>query len=273
MIRFYFIRTIFSKIVIGVLCFLFFINRGWAQIPNPNSGKWAFGLGITLNQGSVIDKNFTSLAYSGKGLGIATLINYKKKYFEQELGFAYNTSISTTNYKSRLNESYLNGNYTGMFGLSNPANNGFKLLAGPNLSIIYNARKYDGYINNNNTFEFASSLGAAIELRCGINKLIKGLSLNNRISMPFVSFVEQPAYGSEGFFLNSNDGGTTVKNINGFVGPDKFFHITNTLGMHKSLGKHHKIILTYTADFYKISTPREVKKNNNSLGLIYGYVL
>lgn len=262
-----------TKTVIGMLYFVFTFNNGWAQLQSENSGKWVFGLGFTFNQSSVIDKSFSSLAYSGNGLGINSLISYKEKYFEQELGFGYSTNLSTNAYKNNLNETYLYLNYSGLFGLSNPAKTEFKILTGPSLSFIYDARKYEGFVNNNNTFEFASSLGATIEARIGINKLFKGFSINNRLTMPFVSFVEQPAYGMEGFFFNSNNQGAAVKNENGIVGPQKFFRISNTLSMHKKLAQHHKIILAYTADFYNIKTVREVKRNNNSLSLLYCYTL
>ena len=136
MIRFCVNNARSTKTVIGILYFVFTFNNGWAQLQNENSGKWVFGLGITFNQSSVIDKNFSSLAYSGNSFGINSLISYKEKYFEQELGLGYNTNFLTNAYKNNLNESYLYLNYSGLFGLSNPSKTEFKFLAGPSLSFI-----------------------------------------------------------------------------------------------------------------------------------------
>lgn len=273
MARFFCNNSHTSKIVSIILCFLFLVSEGRAQTQNLNMEKWVFKLGFALNRSFVIDKNFSLINYNGNGPGFNSTINFKSKNVEQELSFSYSSYQLKNKYQNKLDESYINGNYTSLFCLTNRENKGFKLLAGPNLSVMHNTRKYEGFLNNNNTFDFASSLGASIEFGCGINKFMKGITLKNRFAMPFFSFVEQPVYGSEGFLFYSNNEEPVAKNMNAFVGPGKYFRVTNTISIDKVLAQHHKIILAYLVDYYKISTIREVKRNNNSLVLSYGFIL
>ena len=272
MARFFCNNSHTSKIVSIILCFLFLVSEGRAQTQNLNTEKWVFKLGFALNRSFVIDKNFSLINYNGNGPGFNSTINFKSKNVEQELSFSYSSYQLKNKYQNKLDESYINGNYTSLFCLTNREKKGFKLLAGPNLSVMHNTRKYEGFLNNNNTFDFASSLGASIEFDCGINKLMKGITLKNRF----------PQYEIDSFISNH----TLTKR---FKKTFKCSIINNQIKINKAtfnsynaaiIADFYRIILLVSkinfsyesvfSDASKINSVKQLKKNDHQ---IYSYIV
>lgn len=264
-------KKVFFKIALFVFCFIVNCNA-WAQVVKPSLSKWDLNLGVGVNNFSVIDKNFSLLPYFGNGLGLTAAIAYQGKNIKQEISVAYIATALKNNLNNSLNQTYFSANNTSLFRLNKASQNSFKILAGPQMAIIYNSRNYDDFINNNATFEFATSLNAAIELNYNLSRI--GVLLKYKIATPVFSYVQQPAYGFETYFLNidaQND--NNIKSSGYFLGFNKFFRISNSFIIDKKLAQKHKLSLNYNLDFYKINTIREVKNFANSLTLSYGYLL
>ncbi len=269
MVNYFGNKKVFYKIVLCIGCFNPFSNV-FAQTFAPNFNKWDINAGLTLNNFSVVDENFSLLPYSGNGVGFSALVAYQGKLIKQELGFSYALANLKNNFNNSLNQSYITGNYTNLLLLNNQ--NLFKILAGPQIALVYAGRNYEGYVNNNSSFEFATSLNAAVEISYNLSKI--GVVLKNKIASPLFSYVQQPAFGFETSFLNANSkNDDIVNNASNFVGFNKFFRISNCFIIDKSFAEHHKISLNYNLDFYKISTNRAVKNFTNTLTISYGFLL
>ncbi len=262
-------KKVFFKIALCVFCFTLSKNV-WAQALETKLNKWGVNAGLALNNFSVIDQNYSLLPYSGTGLGFSASVAYQGKLIKQELGFSFASATLKNNYNYNLNQTYITGNYTNFFSLNK--HNLFKILAGPQIALVYAARDYGEYINNNSSFEFATSLNAAVEINYKFSKI--GVVLKNKIASPVFSYVQQPAFGFETSFLNANSQNhDIVKNKTDFLGFNKFLRVSNCFIIDKSLAKQHKISLNYNLDFYKINTNRAVKNFTNTITLSYGYLL
>lgn len=262
-------KKVFFKIALCVFCFTLSKNV-WAQTLEPSLHKWDFNAGLALNNFSVMDENYSLLPYSGSGLGFSASVAYHAKLIKQELGFSFASATLKNNYNYNLNQTYITGNYTNFFSIHK--HHLFNVLAGPQIALVYAARDYGGYVNNNSSFEFATSLNAAVEINYKLSKI--GVMLKNKIASPVFSYVQQPAFGFETSFLNTNSlNDDIVKNNSYFLGINKFFRISNCFIIDKSLAKQHKISLNYNLDFYKINTNRAVKNFTNTLTLSYGLLL
>lgn len=272
MLNYYRKKTVFFKIGLFAFCMFTFKNQACSQTFKPDIHKWAFSLGFGLNNNSVIDNKFSSLPYSGNGLGASASISYQGKFLQQQLIVSYNSATLKNKYENSLSNVNFNGNYTGLFLLNNPANTNLKVFACPQISLLYTNRNYNGFLNKNSSFEFATSVAAALEVSYELSKL--GILLKNRIAMPVISYVQQPAYGFETFFMNTNSQTVnTIKNTSGYLSFNSFSRITNNFTIDEKLAKQHKLLLIYQLDFYKINNHLPVKSNINTLTLTYCYLL
>ncbi len=270
MIKYYSNKTVFLKIGLSLVCWLAVVNNACAQTLNPDLYKWTFTLGLGLNSNSVIDKNFSQLPYSGNGLGLSGSITYQGRLIQQQLNLTYGMATLQNKYYNSLYATYFTANYSPLFCLNNASNSAFKILAGPQIAMQYARRNYSGFVNNNSSFEFSTSLATSIEISYSIIPI--GLVLKNKIAVPVFSYMQQPAFGFATFFANSGSQ-NSVKNSSDFLVPNKFYRIINNFTIDKQLAPRHKILLSYNLDFYKINTIREVKSIHNNLIVAYSYLL
>jgi hypothetical protein len=229
---------------------------------------WSVTAGIAGNRAAVIDKSFSSLAYSGLTAGVFAAVRYQKGRSTHELrgGFTKGNLETGSPANSELRQVYVTADYGWLQQIGTNDHLGFVWKAGAGLSGVYAKRRYDGFINNNESFELAASLNATVEGRYFFSNGPGGFSIANRICLPLVSFIAQPEFGREASLGSEH----TDHEVAAF---SSFFRVCNILSLEKELTKGRKVFLFYDWDFYQIRRDRAVKQSTHSLGVAYNFVL
>ncbi len=283
MIRYYFFwlhsnTSLFCSKTVLIFSFLiiFGTQKVNSQEKNDSLTKWVIGLQGNINQNSVIDNNFSSLPYSGSYLGAAFSIDYQKKKAIHIFEVNYSKGVLKTRYQDKLTQANLNFEYTNLYKFGALESTSLiKFYGGGNFGYLHAARKYSTFINNNETFESAISLGASVKALFVPQGKLSGFSVSNSFSMPIISAVGQPAFGSELSPGSINSEGSKLKSTiesQKILNISEFFQLKNTLAINKYFKRNNKIALSYSINYYHIKTQREVKQSQHSLGLSYNYL-
>ncbi|MBI3883256.1 MAG: hypothetical protein HY305_03330 [Sphingobacteriales bacterium] len=231
-------------------------------------------VGAGINNFYVIDKNFSSLPYSGIGWGIVGGIQRQQKKLYQQLSFQYatgnlHTSIQPKYYTSQM---YVALDYMQLYKLGISRDSALEYKAGAGLNAFLTQRNYGGLGSNSFSYDFALSLSAACEIDYHFKNKLHGFSISNRIIVPFVSSIVQPAYGSDdlpGYLPQNNSSVKGLIKSNHIVSFPSFFRIKNSFTLKKKVTEKESLALSYNWDYYQMTTDREVKQANHQLLLTY----
>jgi hypothetical protein len=231
--------------------------------------------GIFLNKIIVKDETFSAIPYKGwKPGGMLSLI-VKKQHALQELSVVYNSGKLSTegNNQQFLQQKFLNIDYIRLYKLGRNETPNFELMAGGFLDVLYAKRDYEKFVNRNNSFEFITSLGASFQLA---HTFQNGVVITNRTSVPFISMMDQPSFGSEQPEGNLNGEEYSLHSFfksSRFTSFSSFVRIKNVLTVEKNITTRQALSLVYGWDYYQIKGNIAVKQALHSLGVTYQIIL
>lgn len=268
-----------NKKLIWLFVYFIFTNSVFAQKDNgADDQKWLINVGCIVNKGSVIDNTFSTLPYTGINGGGTASIKYQKKNVSHELESYFSTgNLKTADSRiTRLRNSYFNFDYNNLYTISSNSTGSVIMKAGGSLNVLYADREYAEFINNNSSFDFAASLSGAAEFCYFFNNNLSGFSISDRINIPLISAVVQPAFGSNNAAGDLNQNALSAKDLFTYgriASFSSFMRFKNIVSVEKSITRRQKFSLNYTWDYYQISGSRQVKQANHRLGLTYSFIL
>ena len=249
----------------GLFCGLLLLNTLFlhAQPADMESVKHYLKAGPVLIIQNIIDKNFSSLPYSGTmaGLGLCFGGSTKKAFHELTCFFSTGTTSPGSSSQSGAETIYTGIDYSHLYTMAKNKNARLQWLAGGAVSYLYTHRNYSGFINNATSFESALSLGAVVKAIYTF-KHLRGLSISEKLVIPLVTLLLQPSYGSQHIEGNLDGNGTTVKSLLGasrLVSFGSYLQLTNCLEICKTFDAHHAVSAGYGIEYYQIHTVRPVK--------------
>ena len=249
--------------MICIILFFALYNVSEAQsISSQQQEKWQLSAGIVASQSNVIDKSFSSLPYTGINAGAFLSLQYRQnKSFHELDAFYSGGSLKTSGNFSQLKNIYLNIDYANVYAIG-PANRSLKFCGGGGINVLYAQRDYNNFVNNNNSFEFATSLSAVFEISYLFNNTF---SISDRLIVPVVSAVVQPDYGDD---VKSNSFFSSMH----MLSFSSFLRVKNNLRVDMNFAPRHNLGLGYSWDYYQLKDIRDVKYANHELMLIYSYL-
>lgn len=263
---------------LAIFTFLIWVGaskaRSQGRVDSVN--KWSISLQILGNRNSVIDKNFSALPYSGNNLGASTSIAYQKKRALHNLKIEYSEGDLETAFQDKSTQERLNLDYCTLYQFGTlTSTSQLKFYGGGSINFLYAARNYPSFTNNNDSFEAATSLSASVKVVLTPKNKLYGFLISNHISVPVISAIQQPAFGSETSSGSINSDGSKLKSIfdnQEIAGFSDFFRVKNELSLGRKLTRKQLISLSYLLDYYHIKSQREVKQSRHSFGLSYSYL-
>lgn len=245
--------------------------------PNHLRANWLLKVGVGLNRQSVSDKNFTTLLYSGQSVGYSGGLKYEADNSFHELEVFYTTGTRTIKAfpEKRLRSGYFNLDYANLYRIGILENQSLACKIGGAMNVLYAKRQFNNFINNNAAFEFAASLSAALEGTYKFGNDPAGFSITNRLTVPFVSLVSQPSFGSNNaagcVSQNDNAFGNILKG-NRIVGFSSFLRFKNYFCIEKAITDNGKLSLNYTWDIYRLNGLRQVTQATHRLDFKYSFI-
>ena len=238
--------------------------------------KWNVSFQGLASRNSVVDNNFSSLPYSGNQLGASSIISYKKRRALHDLEMSFSKGILKNQFQYQLTQMNFYINYSNLYKLGALANkSALKVYGGGSLNFLYSSRKYQAFVNNNEAFESATSLSASIKVILAPKSKPSMFSLSNLLSVPFISAVQQPAFGSEKLSRNISEDPSKRSSIfesQKILSIADFFRIKNSISLGKNLNPKNNISLNYSIDYYHIKSQRGVEQFRHTFGLSYSYL-
>lgn len=239
--------------------------------------QWNFNFGAGAVRMIVADKKLSALSFEGTTVSTFASVGYQRNKVSHQLDFNYGAgTLQTGNKQSSLQNNYFNADYINLYKLGKGDSRSIIYKAGACVNVLYGARSFNGFINNNTSFDFAASLGVAASLQYFFGDPSAGFSLKDRIEIPAVSVVVQPAFGSNnasgsldkaGFLASDIFNHSSIQSFNAFV------RMKNVLGIEKRLADRHQIALNYTWDYYRLSGDRKVQQAGHTMALSYCFIL
>lgn len=231
--------------------------------------------GITLNKINVKDESFTAIPYSGWKPGFLFSLIIRKQTALQELSINCNSGkLSMESFPGQaLQHLFVDVDYARLYKINGSETAPFQWLAGGNLDLVYTRRDYKQFVNRNNSFEFAVSLGLVSEVAYDFqNGIFSNIAIKDRISIPLISLLNQPAFGSEQPEGNLNGEGYTVGAFlksSSIASFSSYLRIKNSLAIEKSISETQLLSFQYWWDYYQVSGNNSVKQAIHSLGITY----
>jgi hypothetical protein len=252
--------------VIYVLSFLFAAISCVCQYENQTAAQWKLSVKLIAGGQRVADKSFSTVTYAGIGGGIASVVSYRKNrsLHELEVSLLKGNIKTSTDPVARANQLYSNLDYYYLYTITPEAS--LTLKAGGNLNLLYAKRKYNDFINNTASRETVASLAGTVELVYDLKSSLPGCVILDRVTVPFISSLSQPRYGDKG------STGSIFNNMQSGSFAD-FMRVRNRLTIEKSILPGQTISLSYTWDYYQLTTNREVKQAGHQLALMYSVTL
>jgi hypothetical protein len=268
--------------MIKILFFIFIFLCTVCSITAQKSGggsvsQWNFNIGAGAVRMIVADKKFSALTFDGTTVSGLASVGYQRNNVSHQLDFCFASgTLQTGNKESSLQNNYFNVDYINLYKLGKGDGRSIIYKAGACVNVLYAGRSFDGFINNNTSFDFAASIGVAASLQYFFGDPSAGFSLGDRIEIPVLSVVVQPAFGSNnasgsldkaGFSASDIFNHSSMQSFNAFV------RIRNVLGIEKRLAERHQIALNYTWDYYRLSGDRKVQQAIHTMALSYCFIL
>lgn len=246
-----------------VTCLLFFLPAiGFAQRGITDAPAWIVSIKAAASKQYVTDNTFSALPFSGIHAGGGVSVLYIRNTVLHELeGSLLKGNIRTnTDPEATATQTWLTFDYYNLY-IVKPGELNIRL--GGSINGLYAKRKYDDFINNNASNEFTASLSAAAEAAWFFEP---AFCIYNRLALPVVSAVAQPEFGDK-------EGSSGVFNPVKAASFSSFLRIKNKLAIEKNIGERQTLCLSYTWDYYRLSTHRPVKQAAHQLALNYSFTL
>jgi hypothetical protein len=255
---------IFTTQIICVLIFLFCFQHLSVQCQQTNQKEWSLVVHGAVQRTYITDPAYSATPFSGTGWSSGVGLQYLagRSLHRVEANYSSANLYLPETRREELQPSLLQLGYNYLHQIGN----GKRLVcrAGANLGFIYNDRVYKGFINNNGTYDFAASLGAAVQLDYSLFPLTDDFLISNRLELPLISMVQYPDFGSEG---------TTGRNTNRIGSIPEFLRINNQLSAEKRWTPGFSTSLFYNWDFYRFPLPRSVKQAGHRVGIAAHIIL
>ncbi len=239
--------------------------------------QWDFAIGAGAGRAVVADKKFSALSFTGVTISGNASVSYQRNKLSHQLDFSYASgTLQTGKKESSLQHNYFNADYINLYKLSDGNENKFVYKAGVCVNMLYAGRSFAGFINNKTSFDFATSIGAAASVQYFPGDPTTGFSITDRLLIPVVSAIVQPAFGSDnasgsldktGFSTGDIFSHGRIESFNSFV------RIKNVLAIEKRLAGKNSIVLNYYWEYYHITGNREVLQANHMVLLSYFFIL
>jgi hypothetical protein len=228
--------------------------------------KWVLHIRVVAGKLYNTDRNFSSQPFSGINGGGAASIIYQANNVSHEWSISfYGGNLKSSDHSMTGTQTGTGFDYINLYRMGAASGSAISVKAGPCVNVLYNKRVYDGFVNNRTSFEFASSAGAAGEVTWSGNLAANGISIADRICIPIISTLIQPAFGGEP--ADGYNNRTQVTSVGNFL------RISNRLSVEKVIGERHAVSLHYEWDFYRIDTERVVKQANHQVAFAWHLIL
>lgn len=270
-------RLVRNLFIISFYLLIFVSGDGICQV-NPSAGKnrWSISLNPCINRSAVINTKFSSIPFRGITAGIGGFIKYQRPLAEHELHVFYTQGDNETNSTPlyNLNQTIFNIDYGNLYSIYSSANNLLECKVGGIIQLFYAGRVYNGFINQNHSFESALSFGGNIKLIFNLPGKLSGFAITNRLAIPLVFGYSTPdnlknAMDSPGSKTNSAIDYLFTYTRLGGIG--KLLKIKNFISIERTLNPKNLLALTYNWDYYNIETASKVNAANHQLGISYRY--
>ncbi len=248
-----------------------------SQVATVNDEKnLQVSLSPLMNRQAVKDEKFSSLIYRGYSFGGTGSLAFKKKNVSHELmGLFISGALSTTGFANeKLKQKVLNIEYANLYLVNKLANGPFKFRLGGGLQFQHSKRFFLNFINTSQSFETSLSLGAVIELDYSFHGNLSGVTLKNRITVPFLF-----SYVKSDYLHNSGtDNGTRKSGTSNFFSNNQLatvpevIRIRNNVEIEKLLSSQNFVALTYGWDYTKIGDTHRVIQATHQIGIVYRYI-
>lgn len=240
--------------------------------------SWVITVGAGASKFSVLDKKFSSVPYSGFGWKTVACVQYERGKAFHELAAGYSNGYLKTDIKpmNDLDQIYFDAGYLNLYDLSRSGEKRFTCKAGGSIHFLYAQRTYNNFINNNISFEFAASLSGVLQVSYAFRNRFAGFSISDRLMVPFISSIVQPAFDAKelpGGINNSGSGGSGFFHSNYIASFPSFTRVKNYLRLDKIFSSRHKISFAYIWDYYQFLRQREVLQASHNFGLTYTFIL
>lgn len=235
--------------------------------------------GVTLNRINVKDKSFSSIPYSGWKPGFVLSLMIRKQNALQELTVNYNNGkLSMTGFPEQtLQQLFLDVDYTRLYKISRNETASFQSMIGGSLDVLYTKRDYKEFINRNSSFEFAASLCISSEVAYTFQSgILSGFIIKDRVNIPVISLLDQPAFGSEQSEGNLNAEGNALNSFfksSRIASFSSYLRIKNSLALEKQITDRQVLSFQYNWDYYQVPGNRNVKQALHSPGITYQIIL
>jgi hypothetical protein len=262
---------VFNKLYGSTLCMIFCFLSYQVTLAQASDREavWILSIAPTGSSVYVIDKTFSASPFSGNEVGGAISFLRKKvhSWHELQVQYGYGTLKNSAQGLYKMNQELFSFDYLYLHELDLSAKLNFTYYAGAGLHFIHAGRKYEHFVNNSSSFEYFASLGGVFQVGYSFDK---GFSITDRIQIPVISSVVQPAFGSEYSAGNINDltGVSSFGKSNRIMSFGSFFRCRNDLRLDKSIASKKSLAIGYTWDYYQIGEPRELKSVSHQIMFI-----
>jgi len=218
---------------------------------------WQVQAAPILCKTSIIDRQYSSTSFSGviPGGALGLSLVHGRAAHQLDLLYTSGNLHTDTHPAYDAKQQRFCADYTYLYAIRAPGSSPLTLDLGGAANFFYATRTFSAFINDNNPFDLAASLGAAARLGLSFGDRLAGLSLSDRVSVPLISYLSQ----------NGAD--------HRVAGPDGFLRLTNFLSLDKSLTERQQLSLTYSWDYYHIKGLRETREADHRLALNYRLIL
>jgi hypothetical protein len=227
---------------------------------------WLLGIKAMAGSTRIMDNSFSAPPYTGTSFGASCAIKYNKEKLLHELELGYTGGNLQTNSTPafELDETYFTLDYVQLHDLRPAATAAsFIYRAGGSINVLYAQRKYNRFINRDNTSELAASVSGALEITWLLTNTLTGFSMTGRVQAPLASWVRQPVFGNEHIPGHNNR----------LLSFNNFFRLKSTLILEKKLSGRSRLSLGYTWDYYQVHSSWQVKQARHQAACMYSFTL
>lgn len=262
----------FSNSLNTVIRFFIFFLSVCSYVPvSAQDNSFLLEFGPEINRIQLTDKSFSSIPYIGANAGGYLWFQYQRKNSLHELNAGFvSGSLKSAIYPSySLTNKSVNLDYISLHEI-NPVNDLWIFQVGGALNAMYVERDYTKFINNYSSFEFASSASFAAQVSHLFENKFQDFIISNRLVMPFVSLLVQPAFGASSIQVNNKSTSAKVYRFQTF---GYFLRIKNSFSIEKKITDKQSLSLDYIFQCYRIANDRWVNSSAHALRLKYTVVL
>lgn len=251
------------------LAFFLLIGVCSAQRPITREHNIKLGLGLSGGRSVLLDHTISALTFSGFYGGISAKAVIERNNKEEHILYLTVRSGKSTKssfYKNEIRMVSTELNYAYLLEwFSFAGTYRFSLKSGFDISLLYNNRNYQGYINRKKTFEYNASIGTVVKAVFALNNKPESWTIGNKLVFNPLSFLIEPAFERETISgsIQENRNNNSFFKSGRIIGPASFFHLNNELLLQKPISKSSTVSVAYLWNFWRINGNREVKQGSH----------